>query len=78
MNKTLEFLTKPFRRRESSSHRQGQPDEGPVESLPQTDLPGSPPDFSLEPADPLNIYFRANPGVALLEKIQLRRLPWSA
>ena len=71
MNKTLEFLTKPFRRRESSSQRQGQPDEGPVESLPQTDLPGSPPDFSLEPADPLNIYFRANPGVALLEKIQL-------
>ena len=63
MNKTLEFLIKPFRRQNQQAAVQAEPA--------RTEVPiSTPPEFELEPGDPLNDYFRANPSVALLEKIQ--------
>jgi serine phosphatase RsbU (regulator of sigma subunit)/anti-sigma regulatory factor (Ser/Thr protein kinase) len=71
MNKTLEFLIKPFRRRPAASLSEAQQSDGQPADLIHETQAVSPPDFELEPDDPLKDYFRANPSVALLEKIQI-------
>jgi serine phosphatase RsbU (regulator of sigma subunit)/anti-sigma regulatory factor (Ser/Thr protein kinase) len=64
MNKTITFLTNRFRRQAQAPDLQAAVQTIPK---PETTLP----DFDLQPDDPLNDYFRANPSVALLEKLHI-------
>ena len=64
MNKTITFLTRRFRRQTAEVGEQTA-----IQPVSRPEM--ADPEFDLAPDDPLNEYFRANPSVTLLEKIQI-------